>query len=87
MKLNYYSFKSLFIGFLFGFMPLGLVSGLFTLFGVISVNFNNKNTYGIPGFFADLFIFFMMTIIFSVFSFLFLNFGTWLSHLFFKKEE
>ncbi|WP_116787548.1 hypothetical protein [Flavobacterium psychrotrophum] len=42
-------FETLFITFLFGYLPFALIHIIFNISGIIPVNFNNKDVYGLLG--------------------------------------
>ena len=63
-------FGILFVNFLFGYLPFALILGILTLFGVIPINFNGEETYGIEGL--------LVVIAFIPFVVFMLSFFTWL---------
>lgn len=63
-------FKSIFFTFLFGYAPLGLLHIILNLAGIIPVNFNEKEVYGLTGF--------LVIIIFTPFVILMFSSFIWL---------
>lgn len=77
-------FRLLMVGFLFGSAPFALLLAILSIIGVVPVEINGKETYGIAGF-----IYFIITI--PVFSlmwtcmvWLYLKFGLWIYSIFYK---
>lgn len=63
-------FKRIFITFLFGYMPFAIGHAILNIAGIVPVNFNDQEIYGVKGFFVILcfspFIVLMLTIMFWV---------------------
>ncbi|MGN6440189.1 MAG: hypothetical protein ACTHMM_26920 [Agriterribacter sp.] len=87
MKLNYFSFKKLLIGFSFGFLPIGILVGVLTLAKITPVHFNDKSYYGFQGLLISLLATLFLALIFSILFFIILNIGIFLFNLFSKKNN
>lgn len=81
MKLRYYSFKKLLIGFGFGLIPISLLIGVLSLLGITPVYFNETEYYGIKGLVISICISLFMTLLLSCMCFVFLNLGILIHNL------
>ncbi len=81
MKINYYSFKNLLIGFGFGLIPISLLIGVFSLLGFSPVFFNETEYYGIKGLLVSIVISFLMTLLLSCMCYIFLNLGVFIYNI------
>lgn len=63
-------FSLLLMNFLFAYVPFALLIGLLSLFGIVPVNFNGEETYGIKGL--------IVIIAFIPFVAFMLSFFTWI---------
>ena len=77
-----FPFKKIFFATLFYVAPFSLLEAFLALFNVVPVNFNNKDVYGIEGFFIAIIFMPFIAIMLSGFTWFFLNFGFWLYTLF-----
>lgn len=67
-------FKRIFVTFLFGYFPFALLHIVLNLAGVLPVNFNGKEVYGIKGF--------LVLVLFMPFVVLIMTFFVWLYFIF-----
>jgi hypothetical protein len=67
-------FKRIFITFLFGYIPFALFHIILNMAGIIPVNLNGKEVYGIKGFFV--------VILFTPFTILVVSFFVWVYFVF-----
>lgn len=86
MNTDFFSFKKLFISYLFAMIPFSLLTGVLSLFNILPVDFNGKPTYGFAGLALSILACPFIALIFSCANWLFLNFGILLSKLFLKKN-
>jgi len=86
MRINYYSIKILFRCFFLTFLSIGIIVGLFSLLSLSPVYFNGKEYYGIKGFILSIIGSVFMSVVFSLFSFAFLNVGVFLNNKVFVKS-
>jgi hypothetical protein len=76
--MTHYSFKKLFLAYLFGYMPFGLLSAILSLAHVLPIQFNERPYYGISGFVISILIIPFFGFIFGVINWLYLNFGNFI---------
>lgn len=81
MNRDFFTFKKLFIAYLFAMIPFSLLIGALSLFNIVPVNFNGNPTYGIKGFVVAVLFSPFIALIFSGLNFIFLNFGILLCRL------
>ncbi|MBO9584367.1 MAG: hypothetical protein J7574_09435 [Flavobacterium sp.] len=67
-------FKRIFVTFLFGYLPLAILHITLNVAGIIPVNFNNKQVYGLEGI--------LIIILFIPFVVLLITFFVWLYFIF-----
>ncbi len=88
MKLNKYSFSELIVLYIIGISPICIFIGLLSLFKIVPVFFNQKEYFGIAGLLAGIGIGAFMCLIFSIFSYIFLNIGLFIyKNSFVKKQK
>lgn len=78
MKRTYYSFKNLFLAYLFGYMPFALLSAILSLMNVLPINFNEHPYYGVVGFVIAILTIPFVGLIFGIINWVYLNFGSFL---------
>jgi hypothetical protein len=74
---KYFSFKKLFLCYLFCAIPFSLLAAFLALFNVVPVELNNSPRYGIDGFIIAILYIPFIGFMFSGASWLSLNFGLW----------
>ncbi len=70
-------FNYLFKGYLFGYLPFGILFGLLSMFNIVPVNVNDTPYYGVIGFGLMLLLIPTMAIMFTILNWVFLSFGLW----------
>lgn len=71
-------FRLLFIGYTFAFLPLGLLASILSVAGIVPVNINNKEVYGILGGLVALIYIPLVGILMSGLNWILLVIGMWI---------
>lgn len=73
-KVNY-RFKSLFLAYLFGYIPFALLGAILSLVNVLPVSFNGHSYYGIVGFAISILTVPFVGFVFGIINWIYLNIG------------
>ena len=84
MERTHYSFKNLFIAYVFGYMPFGLFAAILSLTNVFPIYFNKHPYYGVTGFLVAILTIPFVGFIFGVINWVYLNLGVVLYNYIFK---
>lgn len=76
MTETHYRFKRLFLTYLFGYMPFGLIAAILSLAHVLPVHFYERPYYGITWFLIALLTIPFFGLIFGILNWAYLNFGS-----------
>lgn len=68
-------FKKIFVTFLFGYIPFAILHIILNIAGVVPVNFNGKEIYGIQGVLVLVLFIPFVVLILSIFVWLYFAFG------------
>jgi hypothetical protein len=68
-------FKTIFVTYLFGFVPFALLHIILNLFKVVPVNFNNNQIYGIKGIIVIILFTPLFVLMFTIFSWAYFMIG------------
>lgn len=68
-------FGLIFVNFLFGYAPFALFFGILSLFGVVPVNFNDSEVYGLKGLLVMILFIPFIVLMFTFFMWLFFMIG------------
>lgn len=71
-------FKKIFFTFLFGYLPFAILHIILNITGIIPVNFNNAEIYGIKGVFIILLFTPLLVLMMSFFVWLYFIFGNFI---------